>query len=958
MPDKSAARKSIQIVLDASRILRSHLKGDFMTTTASPRSVVLALAITLPLAGCWEKDPESHIQEAKQAIQKSDYKAAIIGLKSALQSASGNAEARLLLGQTFQSVEQWENSEKELRKAQELGMPAERVLPLLAKALLAMGKNEEVVDLTIPAFVLTADALASLHAAKASALMALNKMAEAEAAIEEGVKGLALIDQSAFSNDMQLAKARLALRKNQPSQAESLLDVALQRDPKFIPALFLRAQLQLAERKTQEALKTYEQIIAAKPNEVLAHLGIVELKLQNNDLVAAEKTLLAAEKIDANSLQIKYNRAKLYMLKGDLKTSNEVVQQVLRALPNHLPALMLDAVVSFGLGNYEQSSRSAQKVLGRAPGHPYATKLVAANELRRGNAKVVLELLQPLSQRYPEDGEMLSMLAEAYLQSKHYDKSMATFERAAALQPGNPTIKKGLARGYYAQGKIDLAMHELEQAASLSDKGGQVDLTLIALHMSRKEYDQAMQVIAALERKFPNNPVTSNLQGTALLGKNDRLGARKAFERALAKRPDFFPAAANLARMDMADNQPDTARERFKSIVRADADNLSAMMALAELAKADKAEKDMLGWLEKASKADPKAIAPRNKLVHYYLSKKLPQQALTISRETVSSNPDSPEALSMLGSAQMAAGDKVGALSSFAKITVKAPNSAESFFRLGVAQVAVARADEGRASFEKALSLDPGHAEALNGLLMLDAVDKKLDRALQRARAFQAKNPKSPVGFVREGDILSGQQLYAQAAKAFERGLSLVDDLKVFSKMQNALVRSGNQIHADRKMAALLSRFPKSIPVQSYAADYYLNVGRNADSLRLYEDLLQTQPENANLLNNLALLYQRMNDGRALLLAERALKLAPDNPGIMDTLGWLLLDQGQTGRALELLRQATAKAPKLATVRYHLAVALEKAGNKSEAKRELTTLLEAGSGFPELDAARKLAASL
>ncbi len=930
-----------------------------MTSTARLRTAVLALAFTLPLTGCWDKNPESHIQEAKQAIQKSDFKTAIIELKSALQIASDNAEARLLLGQTFHSVGQWENSEKELRKALELGMQADRVLPLLARTLVAMGKYQEAVDLAIPPAGLTGDALASLQAEKASALMALNKPAEAEAAIAQGEKTLALIDANAFSNDMQLAKARLALFRNQPTQAASLLDVALQRDPKFVPALYVQAQLQLAERKTLETLKTYEQIIAAKPNEVLAHLGIVELKLQNNDLAAAEKSLLAAEKIGANSLLVKYARAKLSMLKGDLKTSNEVLQQVLRVLPNHLPALMLDSVVSFGLGNYEKSLSSAQKVLGRAPGHPYATKLVAANELRRGNAKVALELLQPLSQANPQEVELLSMLGEAYLQTKQYDKAMASLDRAAVLQPENQKIKQDLARGYYEQGRTDLALHQLEQVTSQNNKVGSADFSLISLYMVRNEFDKALQAIAAVEKKSPDNPLIGKLRGIALLGKNDRAGARRAFERSIALRPDYFPAAANLARMDMAENRPDVARQRFESILKVDAKNTQAMMALAELAISNKAEKEALDWMERAAKADQKAIPPRAGLVRYHLAKHALDRALTFAREAVSANPDSAEALGLLASAQMQSGDKPSALFSYIKLAEKAPKSAEAMYRLGVAQVASERLKDGRAAFEKALALNPAHEAALDALLALDVADQNLGGALQRVLAFQAKNPKVPAGFVREGDILVKQKQYAQAAKAYEQGISRSGEQKVpvFAKMQGALVRAGNRKSADQKLVELLSRHPKDMHVQAYAADYYQSVGNDAEALRLYENLRQPQP-NATLLNNMAVLYQRMQDGRALSVAEQAFKLAPNDPAIMDTLGWILLTQGETTRSVDLLKQAASKLPKSAVVRYHLAAALARTGHKAEAKRELDVSLKSGSGFPEAEAARKLAASL
>jgi tetratricopeptide (TPR) repeat protein len=229
---------------------------------------------------------------------------------------------------------------------------------------------------------------------------------------------------------------------------------------------------------------------------------------------------------------------------------------------------------------------------------------------------------------------------------------------------------------------------------------------------------------------------------------------------------------------------------------------------------------------------------------------------------------------------------------------------------------------------------------------------------MQRVRTFQAQNPKSPVGFVREAEVLIAQKQYAQAAKAYEQGFDRSNDLAVFAKMQTVLVGTGQQKLANQKLDALLTRYPKDLNIQAYAANYYLELGRNAESLRLHEGLQRVQPNNLAILNNLAVLYQRLKDGRALATAEQAYKLAPTNPGIMDTLGWILLEQGQTARAVDLLQQASAKAPKSPTLRYHLAAAYAKAGKRAEAKRELEVLLKSGGKFPELEEARKLATSL
>ena len=107
-------------------------------------------------------------------------------------------------------------------------------------------------------------------------------------------------------------------------------------------------------------------------------------------------------------------------------------------------------------------------------------------------------------------------------------------------------------------------------------------------------------------------------------------------------------------------------------------------------------------------------------------------------------------------------------------------------------------------------------------------------------------------------------------------------------------------------------------------------------------------------LNNLAWLYQEENNPEGVKYAERAYQLVPNRPEVIDTLGWLLVQNGETNRGLVLLQEAATKAPHIPDIRYHMAAALEKAGRRDEARKELDRLLKSNKTFPERDKAEAL----
>jgi len=88
--------------------------------------------------------------------------------------------------------------------------------------------------------------------------------------------------------------------------------------------------------------------------------------------------------------------------------------------------------------------------------------------------------------------------------------------------------------------------------------------------------------------------------------------------------------------------------------------------------------------------------------------------------------------------------------------------------------------------------------------------------------------------------------------------------------------------------------------------------------------------------------------------AERANKIAPNQPRILDTLGSLLVAKGDAKRGVELLQQAVSLAPQMSEIRLNLARAYVKAGQAEAAKKELDTLAGLGDKFAQQDEVARL----
>lgn len=915
-----------------------------MNLSVNTHSALLVSLLVIALSGCG-KSPEQHLQEGNALLDKRDYKAAILEFKTVLQEEPGNRDARLLLGKTYLANGLYADAEKELVKAREQGSSNDEVIPALAKALLKQNQVQKLLELELPTTVMSGKALASVHVIRAEAMLMQNKKEEARSSLAQAEGADPTLPE------LLLLKARVSGSERNFPEAYRIVDAVLASNPKFVDGHYYKAALLEAEGKSEQAIQSYQKALEIDPKDWRSHLAISDIQLQMGHKEAGVKSLQAAERVEPNMPLVKYARGMYELRNNNLKAANESLTQLVRIAPDFVPAQLASAMANLGLGNYEQSLKMSQNVLTKQPGNVLAARVVAASQIQSGDPKDALATLAPFLKTHANDAQLFALAGEASLQSKDFQQASEFLKHAETLAPENANIKNRQAASLLAVGQAEQALAELESSVKLSDKVGKADVALVAINLKRKQFDQALKAIAALEQKLPSHAATQNMRAVALIGKNDRNGARKALENAITLDAKFYPAVANLALLDLAEQNPAAAKRRFETLLEKDANNLPAMLALADMSLLNKQEKEYVAWLEKAAKAHPKALEPHTLLARYHLAKQENSKAVAVAQDVLKNDPNNLQAINLLGETQMASKDAKASVEAFREMVQLAPDSADAHLRLGVALAMTNNIDEARNSLNKALKIKPDYLAAMDAQIRLDMQGKKPEAALQWARKIQMVSPKSPLGFDREGSIHISQKRYPLAVKAFQAALDNGSGTQTLIQLHMALDRSGETKSANSKLEGWLKIHPMDVIARTYFASQLVKAGQKQMAITQYEEVLKQKPNEALVLNNLASLYHSNKDPRALALAENAHKSQPENPIIQDTLGWILIEQGQGKRALELLSKAVAKLDKNPTVQYHYAVALGRSGNTAKAKDILQTLLADGAKFSEREAA-------
>lgn len=907
------------------------------------KAAAAALVAVTVLGACSSESADSLKAQARQYQQKGDNKAAVIQLKNALEKSPDDAQARFMLASLALDMDDPLSAEKEARRALALKYPVEQALPVLGKSLTLQGKFQEALDETDKAQL-----NAAILTLRGHALLGLGKSDEAKRAFEA-----ALAQQSGFG-DALTGLARLAALEQDWTGGLRLVDEAIAKDAANVDAWQLKGDLLRATGKPEAAMAAYGQVLKIKPSHRTAHLEQAALNIAAKKFDVAQADIDAARKSTPGNFLVAYHQALLDFSRGKMKEAQTNLLKVNQAAPSYKPGVLLSGIVALNLGSLEQAENDLRKYVEWNPDSLQARKALASTLLKSGQGGEAQAILAPALKAATPDVAVLQMAGEAALLVRDFGKAGDYLTQAVKAEPGRAASHTSLGMVKLAQGDRAGGIVELQKALALAPSSMESSSVAVRALIELGETDKAVAAIRTLEASHPASAELQVLKGNAYLAMKDPANARTAFNAALAANAAYFPATAGLVQLDLTAKKPAEARKRLETLLAKDGTSTEALTALAQLEIVQGNTPAATQWLEKASTAHPDDLDVALRLGAHYNATRQPAKAQALLGKFQVANPDNAALLEVLGHAQLANKDAAAALETFGKLASVSPKKANPQIRLASAQMALQNPTGAAASLGKAISLEPDNIQPYMAQAQLAFSQGNASQALGIVRQVQKQFSTSPVGFMLEGDILMQQSNAAAAVRPYEQAFAMTNAGPVLIKLSNALRGTGKDKEAEARIVEFHRKHPQEVMTALYLAEGHIAAKRYPEAMQLLEGVVQQAPDNAIALNNLAWVYQQRKDGRALPTAERALKLDESSPETLDTLGWMLVEQGDLGRAVTLLKKAASTSPKAPQVHYHLAVGLFKSGDKTGARKALEQALATGARFSEAGEAKAL----
>jgi len=527
------------------------------------------------------------------------------------------------------------------------------------------------------------------------------------------------------------------------------------------------------------------------------------------------------------------------------------------------------------------------------------------------------------------------------------------------LTPFDEKIKTQLALTRLATGLQTQAISELEEVLQFSEESPNVAVMLGFIYLRKGDAATALEWGNRVLSSNPASVAGENLLGAAYLKLGRTADAQASFERAVKIDPVDATAHYNLAALASADGDREQARSHLESITRSNGREVEAMARLARMAMEDGDVKAAINWYEKLRIAEPNALMNQIELFEIYLALGRMQEANWLVSDLVSRFPDHLRVNYALGRARLAEGKNSEAAVAFARMARLAGNNAPELEKIAGLQLAANDIKGAHWSLEKAITGQPDYLPAQESLCELELRLGNTAAALEIATNIQTLYPEKHIGYQLAGRVFLQTDQVAKAIAVFEEGLAKEPGGELERAVFLARLKAGEgnseaQDRALKQYDAWISTNPLDFEARRTYAGALFQISRYQDALAHYIILLEERPRDAQLHNAVSYIYLQLGDQRAYTHARQAYSLAPNDPLILDTYGWLLFQRGESEEALGYLRQANLKSPNISELHYHLGAVLHDLRRFKEARLELEASLVRGHDFEGAEQARAL----
>ncbi len=687
---------------------------------------------------------------------------------------------------------------------------------------------------------------------------------------------------------------------------------AIQRDPSFGDAHY---QLALAELQPggniQRAVSALQRASALLPEREEVQVKFADLLFavhlgsggtNKEDAAVMEHWISRILSKNPDSFDGLRLKAQLALLEKRDAEALELFRSADKVKPMQ-PAVVLGLVQSLArTGQPKEAEALALSFLEKEPANPDTYEVLYRQYVSSGRLADAESLLKKKAAAFPSEPGPILQLAGHYHRSQQPGQMSATLDSLLSDPTRFPQGRLLAGDFLRSIGQWDGAFEHYgacskEQSAQALECSKRV----AAIHLLRGERDEALKIYETVTKSEPKDQVSRTARAALLLDK-DVEGAIGEFQAMVRDMPNNPFLRYNLGAAYLAKRDVRAARSSFQEALRLRRDYLEPRLALTRL---NIEAGEFRGAVETVD-------------------------------AVLQNSPRHSEARLLKCVALTGLGDYRAARAGLSQLLKDIPDNREARLQMAYIDLLEKKFDAAAATL-RGLRASGNDARVVRGLVELEFAQGAPERAWQVASEEHKKLPEDSA--IR---LLAAETAF-RAGKyppAIEHYTALVS---ANPRWELLLLRLGEAYRLNNDIPNAIASFSKARELAPSNLEAVLrlaftldNEGKTKEAMVLYREAMSIDPKHPDVLNNLAYAIAETGGSldEALDLAQRALKIFPQDKNISDTIGWIYLQKGMLDSALQVFEKLVREEPTNPIYRYHLAVTLAKKGDKARAKRE------------------------
>ena len=390
---------------------------------------LLIICIIFLFTGCADKPPviPENVEPVKNEVLTPELK------------ENSQAISHFMDGQLFMIQGNYSMAILEFQDAMELDPNASAITVSMAECYWKLGKVDKSEDLLLKAINLEYD---DIEARKMLANQYIYRNQQ-----DKAIEQFSILVDLAPDGDATyiIALAKLTLAQNKINEAIAYFIKAYDIDQNRIDILEEAANLSLRSRQLDQARDLYKRLINIDKNNAYYLSTYIDLMVMRGDYDNGVIALESLIELEGETPERLSQLGILYYKLGNSLKAKPLFEKLVEMTDIDATVLHFLSSIYLEQNKLDSAIVIAYQIIDHFPSDPRGYLDVALVELNRENPSGAIDVLDPVSEKFPKEFSVQYLLGSSYQQLKEYDKATKLLRRSLTIYPESRGARHTLA---------------------------------------------------------------------------------------------------------------------------------------------------------------------------------------------------------------------------------------------------------------------------------------------------------------------------------------------------------------------------------------------------------------------------------------------------------------------------------------------------------------------------------